>query len=69
MLINGYIEVQTIFIRYNSETHWRQPISPPEDWGPNTSVFQHMTLVIQEMFYWTTHSTHFIYGYGVSDIL
>ena len=37
--------------------------------GTRTEVYYHCSIVKRkEMFYLTTHSTHFIYGYMASDI-
>ena len=40
----------------------------PGHHGSHQTVLLESVIVMKEMFYLTTHPTHFIYGYMVSDI-
>ena len=43
----------------------RGSVDTPAEWSPSSDVSSNRE---REMFYLTTHSTHFIYGYMASDI-
>ena len=57
------LEPKTIFITLN-KAEFLDPVSSRE----LTTVAVYELRTRKEMFYLTTHSTHFIYGYMASDI-